>query len=39
MVRFQYDSKRKKNEDFLVFVWKCLVFSQNLGERYLNGKK
>ena len=28
MVKFQCDGKRKKNESFLVFVRKCLIFSQ-----------
>ena len=28
MVRFQYDGKRKKNEDFFFFLWKCPIFSQ-----------
>ena len=37
MVRFQCDGKRKKIELFLVTVWKCLVFSQNIGARYLIG--
>ena len=36
MVRFQYDGKRKKNENFLVFVRKCLFFSQKSRRALLN---
>ena len=36
MVRFQCDGKIKKNVIFLVFVWKCLFFSQSFWRAFSN---